>query len=147
MSDRKYTVRTVHIPTEGSTEGAPIRALVFTPTEEPSGIGALWIHGGGYIGGMPEMAYASRARDLVKTFGMTILAPDYRLAGQEPYPAALEDCYAVGDSENDLSMLSHVRHSIAMGNAEAAVKSACSYVTTPVGEDGIRNALAHFGLI
>ncbi|MBR3099926.1 MAG: HAD family phosphatase [Clostridia bacterium] len=60
---------------------------------------------------------------------------------------ALEDCYAVGDSENDLSMLSHVRHSIAMGNAEAAVKSACSYVTTPVGEDGIRNALAHFNLI
>ncbi|MBR2264374.1 MAG: alpha/beta hydrolase [Firmicutes bacterium] len=94
MSDRKYTVRTVHIPTEGSTEGAPIRALVFMPTEDPSGIGALWIHGGGYIGGMPEMAYASRARDLVKTFGMTILAPDYRLAGQEPYPAALEDCYA-----------------------------------------------------
>ena len=94
MKPRRYTVRTIHIPTEGSTQSAPIRALVFAPRGEQTGIGALWIHGGGYVGGMPEMAYLSRAKDLVTQFGMTMLVPDYRLAGEEPYPAALEDCYA-----------------------------------------------------
>ena len=94
MKTKHYSVQTIHIPTEGSTQSAPIRALLFTPTGEQSGIGALWIHGGGYVGGMPEMAYLSRAKDLVKHFGMTMLVPDYRLADEEPYPAALEDCYA-----------------------------------------------------
>ncbi len=28
--------------------------------------GVLWIHGGGYITGMPEMVYMSRAKNLVK---------------------------------------------------------------------------------
>ena len=94
MNLKKYTVRTVHIPTEGTTQSRPIRALVFTPTVKKSEIGALWIHGGGYVGGMPEMAYLSRAIDLVTIFGMTMVVPEYRLAGDEPYPAALEDCYA-----------------------------------------------------
>lgn len=56
--------------------------------------GVLWIHGGGYITGMPEMVYMSRALPLVKKFGVVVAAPGYRLAGEAPYPAALEDCYA-----------------------------------------------------
>ena len=28
--------------------------------------GVLWIHGGGYITGMPEIVYMSRAKNLVK---------------------------------------------------------------------------------
>ena len=31
--------------------------------------------------------------------------------------ASLDDCYVFGDSTNDLSMLTHVKNSIAMGNA------------------------------
>ena len=55
--------------------------------------GVLWIHGGGYITGMKEMVYMSRAMELVKKFGAVVVAPDYRLALQAPYPAALRDCY------------------------------------------------------
>ncbi len=55
--------------------------------------GVLWIHGGGYITGLKEMVYMSRAIDLVKRFGAVVVAPDYRLALQAPYPAALKDCY------------------------------------------------------
>ncbi len=58
-----------------------------------------------------------------------------------------EACFAFGDSSNDLTMLRHVKHSIAMGNAEEAVKAVCSYVTARPGEDGIEKALRHFGLI
>lgn len=61
--------------------------------------------------------------------------------------ASLDDCYVFGDSTNDLSMLTHVKNSIAMGNAYPEVLRNTSYVTTPIDRDGIRNALKHFKLI
>ena len=59
----------------------------------------------------------------------------------------LASCYVFGDSTNDLSMLTHVKNSIAMGNSYPEVLANTSYVTTPIERDGIRNALKHFGLI
>ena len=44
--------------------------------------------------GMKEMAYMSRAADLVKKYGATVISPCYRLSFFAPYPAAIEDCYA-----------------------------------------------------
>lgn len=38
-------------------------------------------------------------------------------------------------------------HSIAMGNAEEAIKKSCSFVTGSVREDGIYQAMQHFGII
>ena len=71
-----------------------IAALVIRPKTPVKGApGVLWIHGGGYITGMKEMVYMSRAIDLVKKFGAVVVAPDYRLAIRHPYPAALKDCY------------------------------------------------------
>ena len=59
----------------------------------------------------------------------------------------LSDCYVFGDSSNDLSMLTHVPNSIAMGNSSPEVLKVASYVTTPVWRDGIYVAMKHFGLI
>ncbi len=59
----------------------------------------------------------------------------------------IEDTYALGDSINDLEMLSFVGHSIAMGNASDAAKDAAEYVTTHIHEDGVYNALKHYELI
>ena len=58
-----------------------------------------------------------------------------------------ENCYAFGDSRNDMTMLEHVGHSIAMGNATDDVKAACSWVTDRPENDGIEKAMKHFGLI
>lgn len=55
--------------------------------------------------------------------------------------------FGFGDSENDLPMLRSVETPVAMGNALPSVKAMASYVTTPVEEDGVPAALAHFGLI
>lgn len=60
---------------------------------------------------------------------------------------SLEDCYALGDSTNDLPMLRSVPHSVAMGNAPDEIKAAAEFVTTALHEDGVANALAHYGLI
>lgn len=78
--------------------GRSMRLLILKPkasrrplAETP---GILWIHGGGYQTGMPEMVYGSRAFPLVRKYGAVVVSPDYRLSGKAPFPAALEDCYA-----------------------------------------------------
>ena len=58
-----------------------------------------------------------------------------------------KDSYGFGDSENDVSMLKSCGMGIAMGNAEPSVKDAADHVTSDIEEDGIFNALMHFGLI
>lgn len=55
--------------------------------------------------------------------------------------------YAFGDSINDVEMLKHVQHGIAMGNGTKAAKEAADYITAPLHEDGIYKGLEHFGLI
>ena len=75
-------------------EDHSIYALLLSPEKQPeNATGVLWIHGGGYMVGMKEMAFMGRASALVKTYGAVVLAPDYTLSVEEPYPAAFEDCY------------------------------------------------------
>ena len=84
-------VRKIQIPSGARR----IPALVLSPEElSAPATGVLWIHGGGYISGMKEMVYISRAVELVKSFGAVVVSPGYRLAPFSPYPAAIDDCYA-----------------------------------------------------
>jgi phosphinothricin tripeptide acetyl hydrolase len=55
---------------------------------------ALYFHGGGYNLGSPR-SHRHMAGLLAKQIGGSVLAPDYRLAPEHRYPAALEDCLAV----------------------------------------------------
>lgn len=57
------------------------------------------------------------------------------------------DTYAFGDSMNDREMMQCVATAIAMGNARDGLKEIADYVTDDLGQDGIYNAMKHFGLI
>ncbi len=59
----------------------------------------------------------------------------------------MENTIAVGDSENDLTMLRMAGVGIAMGNALAYVKEAADDVTRSVDEDGVYYAFLKYGLI
>ncbi|MBO4409152.1 MAG: HAD family phosphatase [Spirochaetales bacterium] len=48
---------------------------------------------------------------------------------------------AFGDSANDLEMLRTAGFSVGMGNAEQCVKAEADYITDPVSEDGVANAI------
>ena len=48
-----------------------------------------------------------------------------------------EEVMAVGDAQNDLSMLEYAYHSVAMGNADESVRRACRYRTTTNDECGV----------
>lgn len=58
-----------------------------------------------------------------------------------------QEIMAFGDGENDLDMLRCAGIGVAMGNADEAVKQSADHVTAGVDQDGIREALAFFGLI
>lgn len=59
----------------------------------------------------------------------------------------LSQTMAFGDGGNDKSMLCHAGIGVAMGQATEDVKQCADFVTSSVDEDGISNALHHFGII
>ena len=77
--------------------------------------------------------------DYSKGTGITVL--------REKLGYSIDECFAFGDSRNDMTMLQNVGHSVAMGNATDDVKAICSYVTDRPENDGIWKAFQHFGLI
>ena len=87
----RYNTRKVIVPSSCGSMQLLILSPKYKPTQKRPGV--LWIHGGGYIVGMPGMVHMSRARDLVCKYGAIVVSPSYRLAGRAPYPAALEDCH------------------------------------------------------
>jgi len=51
----------------------------------------FFIHGGGWIVGTLD-DYRHQVEELSRATGMAVLAVDYRLAPEHPYPAGLDDC-------------------------------------------------------
>lgn len=66
---------------------------------------------------------------------------------QEHFNIPLEDCYAIGDSANDLPMLEYVPNSIAMGNSTPSLFELVAFITKDIEDDGIEHALTHYGII
>lgn len=84
-----------HIPTRRL--GETVRALIFNhpSTHQRVAVGRLRplhvdIHGGGFIGGIPEYD-APFCTQVAKTTGAVVISVAYRFAPRYPYPAAHDD--------------------------------------------------------
>jgi acetyl esterase/lipase len=80
-------VRLTGVQLDTSTPGLRI----FRPSASTGAL--LWIHGGGLVVGaarMDDRFCADTAREL----GIVVASAEYRLAPENPYPAALDDCLA-----------------------------------------------------
>jgi acetyl esterase/lipase len=74
---------------------ADVAVRVYRPRNAKEPLPALlWMHPGGFVIGSIEMDDQA-ARQLAKDVGCVIVSVNYRLAPEHPYPAPLEDCYAV----------------------------------------------------
>jgi acetyl esterase/lipase len=65
---------------------------IYSPTGQRTRAAMLYIHGGGMMIGSPAMDDAllsSTAAEL----DIVIVSPDYKLAPEHPYPAAIDDCH------------------------------------------------------
>ncbi len=54
---------------------------------------------------------------------------------------------AFGDGENDKTMLKYAGIGVALGNGVESLKLDADYVTSDIDDNGVRNALIHFGLL
>jgi acetyl esterase/lipase len=85
---RAYTVH--WIPTR---KGRSVRALVFQPRKrQPNTLHPLHldIHGGGFLGGVPEYE-ANFTSLLCERTGAVVISTQYRYAPVHPFPAAIDD--------------------------------------------------------
>lgn len=90
--DNEIVVSEVFIP---RNDGKEIRLCICKPKNMPSDkpvTGLLWLHGGGYAIGEPELEF-NTIKNLIKTRDTVAVLPDYRLSTEAPFPAALEDAY------------------------------------------------------
>lgn len=81
------TVRTVDF----GGPACPLRA--YFPAEPQAGPVIVYAHGGGWVIGNLE-THHSLCTLLARTTGLRVVAIDYRLAPEHPWPAAHEDCLA-----------------------------------------------------
>jgi acetyl esterase len=76
----------------GPAGEVPVR--VYVPTTEPGPRPVLvYFHGGGWVIGDLE-SHDATVRALAAASGLTVVAVDYRLAPEHPFPAAIDDCLA-----------------------------------------------------
>lgn len=73
---------------------AGVPGFWFLPASAPGDRAILYLHGGGYVMGSVATHRSLIARIALAT-GMRVLALDYRLAPEHPFPAAIEDVCAV----------------------------------------------------
>lgn len=80
----------IYIPRSG---GGKFRICVYRPLiKKENAAGLLWLHGGGYAFGAPEQD-ESYIRRFIEASDCVVVAPDYTLSFDAPYPAAINDCY------------------------------------------------------
>jgi acetyl esterase/lipase len=88
---RDLRIHNAWVPRRGDQTSLRLRIYQPDALAAPSGT-MLWLHGGGYVMGTPEQD-DKRCAEFVRELGMVVVSVDYRLAPEDPFPAALEDSY------------------------------------------------------
>lgn len=74
--------------------GGDIPIRVYVPTDEPGPRPVLvYFHGGGWVIGSVD-THDGTARAVAESSGVTVVSVDYRLAPENPFPAAIDDALA-----------------------------------------------------
>ena len=71
----------------------PVR-IFFPPIESSPNRVMIFFHGGGWVTGNID-SYTVVCSHMAKQTGHIVVSVDYRLAPEYPFPAGLEDCYAI----------------------------------------------------
>jgi len=74
--------------------GGPIPVRVYRPRSDVVVGGVAYFHGGGWVMGTLDL-FDATAREIANAAGAAVVAVDYRLAPEHPFPAALDDALRV----------------------------------------------------
>ncbi|MBT9560166.1 MAG: alpha/beta hydrolase [Myxococcales bacterium] len=108
---------TVALPSPG---GVAVPVRVYRPLgNRPGGPALIWLHGGGFVVGDFE-THDAACRRLCADLALTVIAADYRLAPEYPFPAAWDDALTVFDwVRREAATLGVAPERIAMGGDSA----------------------------
>jgi acetyl esterase len=79
---------------EAPGPGGPVRVRLYAPAGSSPLPVVVYFHGGGWVTGDLD-THASVGRALANRTGCMVVAVDFRNAPEHPFPAPLDDCYAV----------------------------------------------------
>jgi acetyl esterase len=75
--------------------GREVALRLYVPREcAPASPAIVFLHGGAFVIGHLDFEHP-RCLEMARATGSVVIAVDYRLAPEHPFPAAVEDCYAV----------------------------------------------------
>ncbi len=80
------TDRYIHAP------GRAIAIRIYRPKDRARGPAILFFHGGGCVSGSIH-THDVYALGIAESAGAVVISVNYRLAPENPYPAAIDDCY------------------------------------------------------
>ncbi|GII54162.1 alpha/beta hydrolase [Planotetraspora thailandica] len=75
-----------------SSDGHAVPLRMYKPTHAPNAL-VVYVHGGGLIAGSLD-GYDHVCRRYASEAGVALIAVDYRLAPESPFPGAVDDCVA-----------------------------------------------------
>jgi acetyl esterase len=80
----------VHLVEDRDAEGIPVR--IYRPSPDADLPIVVYLHGGGWTIGSVEQ-YDPVMRQVANAANAIVVAPEYRLAPEHPFPAPLDDCW------------------------------------------------------
>lgn len=125
-------------------DGVPVEWTTPAGGVTDAGLVVIYLHGGGYSSGLAKWARRGTAR-LALGLGCRVVAPDYRLAPQHPFPAAHEDVltvyrHLIGPGGVDPQRVA-VAGDSAGGALAVSLLADCRDAGLPVPACGITNSL------
>ncbi|MBB3606531.1 acetyl esterase/lipase [Mycolicibacterium sp. BK556] len=134
-----------HIKVVKLRPGVSVRVFVPALTSVPCPA-LLWIHSGGYVIGTAALDDKLCAR-FASELGAVVAAVDYRLAPENPYPAALYDCYAALTWLAQLSSVDPGRIAVGGASAGGGLAAALALLTRDRGGPSIRAQLLVYPML
>lgn len=142
LSEAGRNVEVTYRMIPGATGDPPVRVALYRPPAT-NGSAIVHIHGGGYVGGSPEMTQ-SRQLEMAAALDCLVVSVNYRLAPETPHPGPVEDCYAalawLANSASELG-IDAVRIAIKGESAGGGLAAALALLARDRGE--FRPVLQH----
>ncbi|WP_181778778.1 alpha/beta hydrolase [Pseudonocardia pini] len=108
----------------GDVDAAGVRIRTVAAPGAAAGSVLVWFHGGGYVLGSPE-GFSELGYALSRATGRTVLLPDYRLAPEHKFPAAVDD----GTATVEWAVATYGAENVAVGGDSAGGGLAVSALT------------------